>query len=128
MLKTQGSLIDVSGIVSGTSKGGKDWSKREFVIETNDQFPKKICFTLFGDKADLIDGVALGETITVSFDVESREFNGKWYHNVNANGIESSVTNTNKSTNNAASKYPPVMEDRVEKKEDSTEDVDELPF
>ena len=127
MLKIQGALIGVSEMVSGTSKSGKDWSKKEFVIETADQFPKKICFTLFGDKIDLIDGIEVGSTIEVSFDVESREFNGRWYHNINANGISSSETKNN----HADVQYPPTNKGRVEEKKEgnkNTDGVDDLPF
>lgn len=70
---------------SGISKSGNEWKKQEFVIETSgDQFPKQICFTLFNDKLNLLDGLQPGLEVNVSFSIESREFNGKWYHNINA--------------------------------------------
>lgn len=62
--------------------------KQEYVLETHDQYPKKVCFQLFG--ADRIAQAAIqpGEELTVSFDIESREYMGKWYTNINAWKVE----------------------------------------
>jgi hypothetical protein len=43
-----------------------------------------VCFTLFNDKNALLEKVKEGDDVEVFFNLESREFNGKWYHNVNA--------------------------------------------
>jgi hypothetical protein len=80
----KGQLVQVLPLQTGTSKAGKEWSKQEFVIETEDQFPKKVCFTLFGDKVSLLNGLSVGTPVEVAFNLESREFNGKWYSNINA--------------------------------------------
>lgn len=87
-MQVKGTLIQKLKPETGVSKAGKEWTKQDFVVETKEQFPKKICFTLFGDKVALIDGVNPGSEVEVSFSVESREFNGKWYHNINAWKIE----------------------------------------
>ena len=84
--------MDISGKLSellpeqgGQGKTGNAWRKRSFVIETMDtQYPKKVCFDVWGDKIDQLQSVAIGEEIEVSFDIESREFNGKWYTNAKA--------------------------------------------
>jgi len=80
----KGRLLQILPLQSGTSKAGNGWSKQEFVIESDEQFPKKVCFTLFGDKVSLLNGLAIGTQIEVVFNLESREFNGKWYSNINA--------------------------------------------
>ncbi|MCF8297019.1 MAG: DUF3127 domain-containing protein [Saprospiraceae bacterium] len=87
-LDLQGKLIQILPVQSGVSKAGKDWSKQEFIIETQEQFPKKVCFTLFGDKTDLLQGISEGEELKVSFNLESREYNERWFHNINAWKIE----------------------------------------
>ena len=87
-LKIKGRLLQVNEIVKGTSQAGKEWQKLEFIIETFEQFAKKICFTLFGDKTALINGIKINESITVHFNLESREYNGKYFHNLNAWKIE----------------------------------------
>ncbi len=83
-LTQKGKIIQILKTETGVSKSGNAWSKQEFVIETQDQFPKKICFTLFGDKVSLLNGLSENTEVDVSFNVESRDFNGKWYHNINA--------------------------------------------
>ncbi len=78
-----GKVIHILPEVGGVSKAGNNWRKQEFVIETRDQYPKKICFTAWGDKIDQFQ-LTLGEDVTVSFDVESRENNGRWYTEIKA--------------------------------------------
>lgn len=73
-------------IESGTSKSGNAWQKRNFVIETAGQYPKKVCMQLFGDKVNECPNV--GEEVKVSFDAESREWNGKWFTQLNAWKVE----------------------------------------
>lgn len=83
-MQVKGNVIQILKPESGVSRAGKEWKKQEFVIETNEQFPKKVCFTLFGDKTSLLEGISEGQEVEVYFSVESRDFNGKWYHNINA--------------------------------------------
>lgn len=77
----------ISGVVykvlkeeSGTGKKGA-WVKKSFVIETKDQYPKKIMFTAWNDKCDLIPKP--GTEVVVSYNPESREYNEKWYTDLN---------------------------------------------
>lgn len=83
-MNVQGTIVSILPDQTGVSKAGKEWSKKEFVIETDDQFPKNIAFTLFGDKIGLLNGKKQGDKVDVHFNLESREFNGKWFHNINA--------------------------------------------
>jgi hypothetical protein len=87
-LQIKGKISEILKSESGVSRNGNSWKKQEFVIDTQEQFPKKVCFTLFNDKASLIDGLSAGNDVEVSFNIESREFNGKWFHNINAWKIE----------------------------------------
>jgi hypothetical protein len=89
-LQIKGIIKQILKPESGTSRAGNVWKKQEFVIETKDQFPKAICFTLFNDKVALIDRFINGDEVDVLFNIESREFNGKWFHNINAWKIEKS--------------------------------------
>lgn len=69
---------------TGTSKAGKDWVKQDIVIETEEQYPKKICFTVMGaEKIKEFAALPVGRMITVGINIESREYNGKWFTNVN---------------------------------------------
>lgn len=85
------SELTIEGVVTvilleetGVSKAGKDWKKQEFAIETQDQYPKTVAFTCFGDKTDLLSKITVDQVVAVSFNLESREYNGKYFHNVNA--------------------------------------------
>jgi hypothetical protein len=83
-LSVKGKIDQILKPESGVSRAGKEWNKQDFVIETQEQYPKKVCFTLFGDKTSLINGLAPGTEVEVSFNIESREYNGKYFHNINA--------------------------------------------
>lgn len=80
----KGKLEKILDEVTGTSTRG-EWKKREFVITTQDeQYAKTICFTLFNDKVSLIEGFQPGTELEVAFNLESREYQGRYFHNVNA--------------------------------------------
>lgn len=92
-LELKGTLHNVLGAESGTSKAGKEWIKQSFVIDTGAQFNPLVCFSLFGkDKINLINDLKLGDTITVSFNLSSREYKEKYYHSVDAWKIETAKT------------------------------------
>lgn len=63
---------------SGVSKAGNNWKKHEYVLETQETYPRKVKFDFFGDKADQYK-LSVGKVYTVSFDIDSREYNGRWY-------------------------------------------------
>lgn len=58
--------------------------KREFVINIPGKYSKDICFQLINDRVDLIDKYSIGDTITVSYELSSREYKGKYYTQANA--------------------------------------------
>ncbi len=76
-----GKIIAVLPEMSGTSKSGNPWKKREYVLETLESFPRKIHFDFFGEKADQFP-LTLNDTVKLSFDIESREYNGRWYTSI----------------------------------------------
>lgn len=81
-MEIQGKIIAVLPEISGVSKGtGNPWKKREYVLETHDAYPKKVHFDFFGEKADQYP-LNIGDEITLSFDIESREYNGRWYTSI----------------------------------------------
>lgn len=63
---------------------GKSWTKQEFVGETIGNYPNKIKFQIFGDQKIKDNPIKEGEIYNVSFDLESREWNGRWYTDVDA--------------------------------------------
>jgi hypothetical protein len=81
-LDITGKIVQILDLQTGTSARG-DWRKQEFILETEEQYPRKVCISLWGDRINDIAGVQLGkELITVSVTLESREFNGRWYTDV----------------------------------------------
>jgi hypothetical protein len=79
-------LTQVLPLESGMGKNG-EWKKQSIIVETDGQYPKKICITAWGDKINPSQ-LQLGNTLTIDFDIESREFNGRWYTDVKAWKIE----------------------------------------
>ena len=77
-----GKIIAVLPLQSGQGKNGT-WRSQDFVIETEGQYPKKVCINLFNDRIDKFP-VAVNDIVTVSFDLESREYNGRWYNTIRA--------------------------------------------
>lgn len=84
--KISGKLIAKLETKSGS--GEKEWKTKDFIIETSEQYPKKVCLTAWNDKCLVIENASIGCDITASFNAESREFNGKWYTNLKVWKIE----------------------------------------
>lgn len=70
---------------SGTSsRTGNTWMSQEFVIETHDQYPRKCVFTVFGEDRLKEMNIQVGAEMTVSFDIDAHEYNGRWFNDVRA--------------------------------------------
>lgn len=82
-----GKLVEKLQPLTGESKNGK-WEKQDFIIETFDQYPKKVCITLWNDKVQNLSVFAIGDKLKASLNISSREYNGKWYTDVVAWRIE----------------------------------------
>lgn len=93
-MEITGKIIQMLPMQTGAGRNGADWKKQEFVLETNDQYPKKVCIGMWGDKIDQFN-IQPGEDVTVSITVESREYNGKWYTNVQAWKVDRVVAGMN---------------------------------
>ena len=84
-LGIKGKITKRLPIEKGTSKAGKEWQKQSFVIDTSAQYNPEVCFSLFGDeKIAMLTNFKDGDDVSVAFNVSSREFNGKFYHNLDA--------------------------------------------
>ena len=82
-MEIKGKVVQLLDLQSGEGKNGT-WRKQEYIIETLDsKYPKKVCVAVWGDKIDQF-AMQQGEDVVASIEVESREFNGKWYTNVQA--------------------------------------------
>ena len=86
-LEITGKVINVLAEQTGSGKNGT-WVKQDFVIETNEQYPKKVCCAAWGDKVAIVKGLTIGDQVKVSFNIESREYNERWYTELRAWKIE----------------------------------------
>lgn len=83
-MELTGKVIAVLEPRSGVSKTGNNWKVQEYVIETHDQYPRKMCFDVFGEEKINQFNIQIGEEITVSFDVDAREWQGRWFNSIRA--------------------------------------------
>lgn len=116
-MELTGTVIALLPEVNGQGKNGT-WRKQEFILEIPSQYPRKVCISLWGDKIDQA-GLQVNDTVTASIDVESREYNSRWYTEVKAWKVEKSGGSQ---PANGGSNYsaPPMTT--------FTEDSDDLPF
>lgn len=139
-MEITGKIISVLEPVSGTSKAGREWKKQEYVLEVpNGDFePRKVFFNFFGTAADQYQ-LKAGKDYKISFNLESREFNGRWYTDVRAWKAEEvgndkpSQNGTSQASHPEPPKYPvddpfgaPANNDFAAENPDSL--TDDLPF
>ena len=82
-MEITGKIVQTLPKQTGNAKNGSTWEKQEYIIEVPGQYPKKVCFNLWGDKIAKF-GIQDGQDLTISVDIESREYNGRWYTDVRA--------------------------------------------
>jgi len=115
-LEISGKIFSILPEQSGNGQNGP-WVKQSFVIETaSDRFPKKICFQAWNDKGELVTRLKPGDEVKVAFDLESREFNGKWYTDARVWKMELLNQSTPASANTSGSSFnedmpPPPADD-----------------
>ncbi len=78
-----GKVVQLGTLTEGNSPRGP-WKKQELIIETLEQFPKKICLMCWNERVNDANSFFVGQTIKAQIRIESREFNGKWYTDVTA--------------------------------------------
>jgi hypothetical protein len=115
-MEITGTVVSLLPMQSGQGKNGT-WKKQEFIIETPGQYPKKVCLSLWGEKVDETR-ISVGEKITASINIESREYNGRWYTDVRAWKIA-------KGNGGGQNEAPPIDSSFVP---DASSGSDDLPF
>jgi len=85
-LKVKGTITEVLKVESGVSKAGKEWQKLTFILDTKEQFNPLVAFSLFGsEKVENFNKYnKVGDEVDVSFNISSREHEGKWYNSIDA--------------------------------------------
>ena len=83
-----GKIIAVLPASSGVSqRTGNAWMSQDYVIEVPGQFPRKCVFRVFGEDRIKQFNIQMGEDLTVSFDIDAHEFNGRWFNDVRAYSV-----------------------------------------
>ena len=91
-MEISGKIIQVLPEQGGVSKtSGKEWKLQAYVLETQEQYPRKVHFEVFGEDRIKANPCQLDDIVTVSFDIESREFNGRWYTSIRAWKIQQGI-------------------------------------
>lgn len=83
MADITGKIIAVLPTKSGTSARGTQWSSQTAVIETHEQYPKRVAFDVLGDKITEFN-LQVGEEVTVSFDIDARQYQDRWFNSIKA--------------------------------------------
>ena len=88
-MELTGKVIAVLEARGGVSKAsGNPWKVQEYVIETHEQYPRKMCFDVFGEDKIAQFNIQMGEELTVSFDIDAREWQGRWFNSIRAWKVE----------------------------------------
>jgi hypothetical protein len=123
MYTTKGTIKQIFPAVTGTSARG-DWTKTDFVIETEPgQYPKTICMSLFNDNANVLSYLSAGCDVDVSFSIESREYQGKYFTNVTAISVKKTGGQPVQQPPN-----PPKIEEPQWEKTNDQDSNQDLPF
>lgn len=96
-MEIKAKVKQLGNFTEGVSARG-EWKKQEVIVETIEQYPKTICVTFWGERADAVQNVKAGDTLSIGISVESREFNGKWYTEAKAYSVTSVSTQYTKIT------------------------------
>ena len=127
-MEIQGKVIAVLAAREGTSKAGNPWKAQEYVIETEEQYPKKMCFEVFGNDriSQFASLLVVGNTVKVSFDIDARQWNDRWFNSIRAWKVELPAQEpmTEIPPQAIPEPFPPVQPEAAA----TGESTDDLPF
>ena len=102
-MKLTAKISQLLPLQTGSGKNG-EWKKQDFIVETGELYPKKICISVWGDKINPTV-LVVGNELNIDFDIESREYNGRWYTDLKAwkielvNAVQETTRTTTERTN-----------------------------
>ena len=130
-LEIDGKVSRILAIESGESSKGT-WKKQQFIVETLGEYPKKICFMVWGDKTEIVSTLKDGDRVKVNFTLESREYNERWYTDARAWKIEKLVSSSSTTNEQKVNQEQNAQkEEKVQNEEPplpENKDEDDLPF
>ena len=87
-MELTGRIIAVLPANSGVSaRTGNPWMSQEYVIEVPGQYPRKCVFRIFGEDRIKQFNIQMNEDVTVSFDIDAHEYNGRWFNEIRAYNV-----------------------------------------
>lgn len=132
-MELAGKIVQILEKQTGEGKNGT-WEKQDYVLEIPGQYPKKVCFNIWGAKIGQFN-IQNGEFINIGIDLESREYNGRWYTDVKAWKVErpGAPTGESGSPSQASVGGDPFantgqMDDPFASNSGSSDGADDLPF
>ena len=90
-MEVSGKIIQMLPLQEGIGRNGNPWKVQSAILETQDQYPRKVCFEVFGEDRINNNPFKVDDIVTISFDIESREFNGRWYTSIRAYRVQQGV-------------------------------------
>lgn len=105
-----GKIIQVLPIQEGVGRNGNPWKVQGYVLETQEQYPRKVQFEIFGEDRIKNNPCNIDDVVTVSFDIESREFNGRWYTSIRAWKVQQGVVEATASATPTAAAPAPAAQ------------------
>lgn len=129
-MEIEGRIIVALDPREGVSKTGNPWKVQEYVLETQEQYPRKMAFEVFGSDrvAQFASLLQVGNNVRVSFDIDAREWNGRWFNSIRAWKVETPQADQPAPVipdAPAATPFPPAPEQGAAAGGESTDD---LPF
>ena len=95
-MEVKGKLVDFLNIESGISKSEKAWQKQTCIIDTGGEFNNLVAVSAFGDKMTQMNNLEVGMDVVILCNVYSREYKGKYYHNIDGYHFTSNTRNVEK--------------------------------
>ena len=129
-LELEGKIIRKLNVQSGVSARG-NWSKQEFIIEYQEgNFPSQACFNVWGeDKVKDLERFQIGDSVKVSFNISSREYNGRWYTDLRAWRLDSAGEAASAAAPAQAPAQPAAQPAQTQAPQAAdSQDDDDLPF
>ena len=123
-MQVQATLKQITNPQEGVNKQGNPWRKATIITETIGNYSKTIAFVTFNSTLDEVTKLNPGAVIDIEFDLESREYNGKWYtdailRSATLHAQPQPAPQPKRATQTAINIVPPT---------DDTKEVDDLPF
>lgn len=120
----EGQITAILPETRGVGQRG-EWVSQDFVLKTDDNYPKNICFTILGADKIKEANIRIGDVVSIGVNLESREFNGRWYTSIKAWSVKKK---SEARQQQSAPTPPPSSKPKQNYASTSQDDTDALPF